>query len=442
MLKTACVHRACLLLSIAPAALVWMAQFAASAGNESPAQKAPPGDVGFHRAIEATFDRDNRALGSAAIHAEFGAPFDQTKPVLFVITDAQQFYVRRGAVAKLQKERFGDAFNVVGIVGRGFTPAFIKAAMRPDGRPDWERAWGIFAAEEWVEDIEAVRQTIVGPKGKILLYGQSGGAFLVHQYLAKYGRSVARAATPAPLNPFLVGRLGLNSDRFWEEVGASDPELHALLRQALQRDPADRGRLAMTLQRQNFFVSPGQLAEARARLIRALAAGDAEAYQKAREAYQVEEVRSFLGSPQGIPMRVRLFEFVLPSGALGRLAGDRFYPDLENQRNFAAPLLELYEKGRIPAPSWDAAALHRLDTEVLILAGVRDHTVDYRSAIALAFLYPRGQLFLADDDHQFHQMNSDGTQHALVRAFLASGAQSSAFQAALRAAERRRWREP
>jgi hypothetical protein len=117
------------------------------------------------------------------------------------------------------------------------------------------------------------------------------------------------------------------------------------------------------------------------------------------------------------------------------------YPDLENQRNFAAPLLGPWREGRIAGPSWNRRALHSLETEVMVLAGVRDHTVDYRSSIALASLYPRGQLLLFDDDHQFHALAKDGTQHPLIRAFLAGGAASPGFAASLAAAEGRRWRE-
>jgi len=52
--------------------------------------------------------------------------------------------------------------------------------------------------------------------------------------------------------------------------------------------------------------------------------------------------------------------------------------------------------------------LHRLDTELLFL---------------------------------FHRLSADGTHDALVRAFLAFGAESAEFRAALGAAERHRWRE-
>src|SRR5918911_1145782 len=80
------------------------------------------------RTIEVPLDYKAPEMGRAPLYFEFGASFDPTKPVVFIIADGQQFYVRRGSVAELQHTLFGDAFNVVGIVGRGFTPEFIKAA--------------------------------------------------------------------------------------------------------------------------------------------------------------------------------------------------------------------------------------------------------------------------------------------------------------------------
>jgi pimeloyl-ACP methyl ester carboxylesterase len=189
--------------------------------------------TGLGRTIEVPLDHRKPDLGRAPLYFEFGAPYDRTKPVVFIIADAQQYYVRRGSVAALQKTLFGDAFNVVGIVGRGSTEEFIKAAQAPDGRVDWLRAWQVFNSEQWVDDIDAVRRSIVGDKGKILLYGRSGGGFLVHQYLAKYGAHALRAFTSSALNPFIVKELGLNSDRFWEEIGQYDKSLQPMLRKVL-----------------------------------------------------------------------------------------------------------------------------------------------------------------------------------------------------------------
>jgi pimeloyl-ACP methyl ester carboxylesterase len=404
-----------------------------------PSRAAPAAGLG--KTIEVPLDHHPPERGSASLYYEFGAPYDPKKPVVLVIADGQQFYVRRGAMAAIQKERFGNGVNVVGIVGRGATKPFRDAALGEGGRPDWEKAWRIFHSGQWVEDIEAVRLAVAGPRGEVLLYGVSGGALLVHEYLARHGEHVRRAFTAAAPDPFHEGQLGLNSDRFWQEVGTHDPTLQASLLDVLRRQAADRPRILITLQRQNCFVPPEKLQQARADLIRALAAGDSRRYAEARKAYQVDIVHAFFESPEGIPIRVREFEFFCPSDALARLKDKGVYPNHENTYNFARPLVDLCAAGKIPEPSLDLTRLHRLRTEVLVLAGRWDHTVDYRTSIALTACYPRSYLFIADDDHGFGKFTKSGAMAKLLRAFLASGLSSKDWQTALKSAAPHRWRE-
>ncbi|TAH34640.1 MAG: hypothetical protein EYC70_17060 [Planctomycetota bacterium] len=402
---------------------------------------------GLARSIEVPLDHAQPAdpaqasPGRAALRYELGAPFDPARPTLLVIADAQQFYLRPGTVARLQHDEFGDAFNVVGIFGRGTGEEFLQAALDAEGRTDWARAWRLFHSFQYVEDIESVRTAVVGQAGQVLLYGVSGGALLVHEYLARHGQRVQRAFTAAAVNPFLMGRLGLCSDRFWEELGAHDPALQQELRRALERHRGERDILAMTLQRQNFFVPAERLPQARAELIRALSAGDEERYAAARTEYQVDVVRTFFDAPAGIPVRVREFEFFYPAGVQEKIGGAAFFPDLENQYNFARPLIELCDAGRIPAPAFDTDPAHALRTEVLVLAGRWDHAVDYRSSIALAALYPRGRLLLADDDHMFQKLKGDASYRRLMVAFLASGFDSAPFQEAMTGVRPHLWRE-
>src|SRR5262249_7886654 len=87
-------------------------------------------DAALGRTIMVPFDHKSSAVpGTGPLYFEFGARFDASKPTVLVIADGQQYYVRKGTVAALQKDLFGDAFNVVGIVTRGTTPEFIKAAL-------------------------------------------------------------------------------------------------------------------------------------------------------------------------------------------------------------------------------------------------------------------------------------------------------------------------
>jgi len=246
------------------------------------AQKSSPSPLG--RKIQVPLDYKSPGLGRAALYFEMGAPFDKTKPVVFIISDGQKFYVTRGGIANLQKSIFGNDFNVIGIVGRGFSEDFTRAALDTGGRPDWVKAWLIFNSGQWVEDIESVRKAVVGSRGKILLYGASGGATLVHEYLMKYGSQVARAYTESAADPELNRDLGISIDRFWEEIRGSDPGLQPILLNVLKEHPANRTNILMALQRQHFFVSADGLPAARAEFIRALDKGDMTYLERVRSA--------------------------------------------------------------------------------------------------------------------------------------------------------------
>jgi hypothetical protein len=77
---------------------------------------------------------------------------------------------------------------------------------------------------------------------------------------------------------------------------------------------------------------------------------------------------------------------------------------------------------------------------VLVVAGVRDHTTDYRSAIALAYVYRHGRVFLADDDHMLHRMHASGTDVLIMRTFLAHGWDSPQFEKVLQNTDSVRFR--
>ena len=405
-----------------------------------PSESRAPEPIGA--SLRVSLDHEQPSGPTIELYYELGAPFDRDLPTVLVVADGQQFYLHRGAMPELQARLFGPGFNVVGLVGRGLTPEAVKAVLTPDGRPDWERAWRLFRASQWIEDLEDLRTTLVGRRGRVLLFGQSGGSLLVRQYLAVHGDRVRRVVTAVPVEPFLVGEMGLATDRFWEEIGAGGRELQDAMQSAIARFGADRLTLAMTLQRQNFFVPPDRINEERARLIRALAAGDTDAYAHARDEYQVAEAKALLDLSEGIPSRVRLYELFQPSGGLARLAGSGFHPDIENQRNFAAPLLDLMARGRIEAPALDRSAFHRLATEILVIGGRWDHTVDYRTVFVQAAGYAHGTLFLADDDHMLGRLKAGGDLARLSAVFLRDGPASEAWREALARAAPLRFSEP
>lgn len=394
------------------------------------------------RSLRVPLDHDNPAVGHVTLQYDLGAPFDRRKPTVLVVADAQQFYVRPGAMAGLQADLFGPGFNVVGLIGRSHA-ADIARRIAPDpGAPDWELAWRYLRSRQWVGDLDSLRRHLLGPTARVMLYGRSGGAFLVHEYLAHHGRHVSRAFTASVLLRQLDAQLGFQHDRFWQEFGVQDERLRAQLSAHLAAAGARRPTLITLLQRQNFFVPVENLAAERVALVKEILAGDEAALSRRRTNYQVDAVAALLEGPLGPGIRVRLYEFVQPLLARLLATPGVIRPNIENEAGDAEPLLALQRAGRIPAPGFDAAALHALRrTEVFVLAGRHDHTADYRSQMVLAAHYPRQQVFVADDGHQLNRLNEAGVKPRIVQAFLRAGLGAPTLQAALADAEALRWRE-
>lgn len=404
-----------------------------------PSAKAQDSSIG--RTIGVPIDRGTPELGSAQLYYELGYPYDPVKPTLFVIVDGQEFYLRRGTVKALQDSLFGGGFNVVGIPGRGADDTFAKACQDANGKTDWAKAWRVFNSSEWIEDIEAVRRAVVGQNDNILLYGSSGGANLVHEYLAKYGAHVTRVFTEAAGSPFLNRELRIGLDTFWKETEAFDPKLLDELRTGLDKFSGDRLEILLTLQRQHFFLPPEKLMPARAELIRALANGDRISYEKLQKQYQVPDIVGLYSSTRGISITVREFELIYPTGGFDLVGNEKIYPYLESQLHFCKPLVELIANKTISPPAFDMRGLHKLDAEVFVFNGRWDEAVDYRCAIALAFLYPNHELFLADDSHNLSSNQYARARNQLMRIFLTSGSRSDDFQSAMRELEPYRWKE-
>lgn len=419
----------------------WCVVMVISMGLGIAAQPQQSPSVPLGRTIQVPLDYARPGAGKAPLYFETGAVFDTAKPTVFIISDGQQFYVTRGSVSNLQKQIFGTDFNVVGIVGRGFSEDFTRVALDSTGHPDWLKAWQIFHSAQWVEDIESVRREVLGDNGKVLLYGASGGATLVHEYLMKHGSHVTRAYTESAADPELNCELGISIDRFWEEIRAADPALQTTLLEALIQHPAERTSILMTLQRQHFFVSAEKLPAARAEFIRELAKGDIAYFERVQKEYQVDAILGLFNSETGMPISVRELEFIYPTGAFQRLRTDRVDPYIESEYSFLRPLVDLITAGKIPAPGFKLSAAHGLNTEVFILAGRWDEAVDYRTSIALGNSYPAHELFIADDNHVFGKLNASGFHSGLIRTFLKYGLSSPELKNSLNAAEAYRWKE-
>jgi pimeloyl-ACP methyl ester carboxylesterase len=377
---------------------------------------------GVERSIRVPFLYEKPARGTFVLRYEIGRTFDASKPTVLVIADGQQFYVRKGLIAPLQDELFGDGFNVVGIFGRGSNDDVKEELLHSDKSLYWLRTYELLKSEEWVDDIESVRKDVVGASGTVLLYGRSGGGLLVHQYLARHPSHVRRVFTQAAVNRFVDAEFGLSSDVFWNEIGAVDNELQSLLLDVLEHHQAERDKIILLLQRQNFFVPAGKIRAERSDLIHALADWDENKINLLAKQYQVDAMLANLKT-RDPATSVRLFELFAPvlSNEPQATSQGRINPDIEVGMMFGAPLISLLNKGEIAVPTMDLEALHRVSAEVYMLAGRFDHTADYLSQMVLAAHYPKHRLLLLADDHDFLELNKTSLYPALVQSALADG---------------------
>lgn len=390
--------------------------------------------------VSVPIDRTAKHSRSAEIQVDFGARFDPGKPTVVVVEDGQQFYVRPGTMKALQDELFGPDVNVVGIIPRAANSAFVDATIAADGHINWLGAWRVFNSTEWIADIEAVRQALVGAHGTVDLYGRSGGAYLVHQYLNAHPAYVRRVFTQSAVDPVLNAALRIPLDDYVEKMTASDSALGADLARAMPKAGEARLRALVMLQRQHFYVPADSLRAAQRGLVDALVAGDSSALRRYDNQYEVPQILSLQQSHDAIAQNVRVLELLYPSGAFQNMRPGVIYPLLESQATFIRPLLDLVASGKISVPVRNAREAHRVAGDVFVLAACGDEAVDYRTSIALASEYPSHVLFIANDNHVFEAMDRLRVRAPLVRAFILAGPKSAAFAKAMKAADAVRWR--
>lgn len=367
------------------------------------------------REVRVPFDHANPQDGSFPLGYALLGGFDPSRRTVFVLADGQQFFLSSPvSFAQSAGRIFDDRFNVVGVLARADAEA-VQARVGSGDAVDWRQAYRLLRADQWLGDIEAVRQALLGPEGLIGLYGRSGGGLLVHQYMVRHGSKVESVFTQAAVNAYLAAQYGLLSDHFWAELADQDrTRLTALI--ASERYP--RERIAALFQRQNFFVARDDLASERRSLIAELEGQDVTAIEKRENEYQINAIAALQDSARGPAITVRLFEFYAPIAQAFPPRADILQPDLENSAVFASPLMKLLGSGAIDAPTMDFGPLHSRNAQVTLLAGRWDHTCDYRTQIALAASYPKSRLLLLDDDHVFSRLSASGHTPELVQASL------------------------
>jgi hypothetical protein len=387
--------------------------------------------------LEVPVDHDDPRSGRIKLQCEWGAPPVPGRPTVVAVADAQQYYLRPGGAARLQAELFGTRLNLLAIVGRSRSEDLARLVMKPGGT-DWGAAYRLLNWRQWARDLDLVIRHLELDRQRLGLYGRSGGALLIHQFLTLRPDLKARAYVQAAVNSELDARWGVGGDAFWGEFSARNPDTARELISWVERNPQHRRSLILVLQRQHFFENLETLPDARKRAAQAFLNGDKAVIAAMRERYQIDAIEKSRSTLEGVGGAVRVYEFAAPRedprGDAGPLS-----PSHEATFYYAYPLAEPGHRPSVPPTDW--SRLRDVAAEVVQVASRHDHTADYRTQIGLSGLTRNSRLLILNDDHVFKRWVARGTQPRFLQAFFLNGAASPDFQRELAALNDLSWRE-
>jgi pimeloyl-ACP methyl ester carboxylesterase len=358
----------------------------------------------YHRYVEVPLDHRDPALGTFTLYYELSSNFTFDRPTVFYIVDSQQY--AHGADGTARDYGFSNSLNLVLIEyrGRKHSPIDVR---NPDGSVDWGRAYRLLASHQAVEDIEAVRRDLFSeaPDTRISLYGRSGGAYLIHEYLSKYPTHAARAFTRTAPNPLIMHQQGNpESAAFVNGLDAIDPSLRMKLRAVLDRETVPRHDLLWLLLQLPY--NDPNAPQIQARIINELYQHDTTTYHE-YHAQPRYDLAGLLRSPtlerqMGVGMFLRPLECDGPY-----LLGPKpeyIDPVYTTFRYVSAPFISLIEDEGLPGPEYPTLESFRhVEAEVFYLAGGHDHMSPWSIAVELAAWFPHYRYFIADDTHTMNE---------------------------------------
>lgn len=357
----------------------------------------------YHRSIELPVDYSNPGEGTFIQFYEITSNFDFNKPTIFFFQDAQQEYGVPGGVDDLAKSyQFFDSFNVLRYQHRGREYSYIELKNR-DGTVNWELAYRLLSSNQVIEDIEHIRKDLFkrAPDAKILIYGRSGGGYLVQQYLAKYSQYVHRAFIGAAPNPIILEQLGHpESKYFYNELNDIDNMIYEKLEKVLQKNIVPDYQLLWILKgipyksknpRDELNELIDELYEGRKSLYTSYL--QRKGFDFSKKMIPEKDMKGWDIGSRLRPVEVSA-EYMLdhyPEYI------DPFYVCLKKS---CEPYLRLIEEKKVKAPAFDTLEKFKdVESDIFYLAGKHDHVSDYRIGIELGKYFKNYELFIADDNH-------------------------------------------
>ncbi|TCL31815.1 hypothetical protein EV210_12627 [Anaerospora hongkongensis] len=390
-----------------------------AAGSYYP--EMPPDE--HHHYLQLPIDHRDPAKGTFMDFYILSPNFKPGDKVVFWLFDNQQERVGllRDAKDFAEFENILGGLSYVLIGNRGVSPTLFPEVFRQDGSINYPLAMNLYGSAQQIEDIEAVRQDmqnkhLLPQDGNIMLYGGSGGGFLVQQYLDKYGSHVSRAIIENSGAPDLAQQHKVPFAKSFYEANPDAANMYYALSSA-------EVRLSLAY----LLFKLGQEGEVDLQLKIVKGQSRSTSLQEKysyfskwiKPANNFPLIRFMLGIPAELEVKVRIYELL---GAdlknYQPTSPEQVILMYEWTKVILADFLKAEAVGEIRTPAFP---LHRSNYsgEVLVWSGLKDQAFSEQMAQWINASYPRSKRATFDDGHRL--MKSPEYYRELRKAFFATG---------------------
>ncbi|MDD3022134.1 MAG: alpha/beta fold hydrolase [Alphaproteobacteria bacterium] len=366
-----------------------------------------------HHYVEVPISYSHPEQGKFRLYYEVNGDFDKSKPVVMIPTDAQRDSCQVGMADKYRKI-FDLSCNVVTYDYRGqfcsAIPDFQKRGW------SWKQAYSAFSMDNAVEDIEAIRQDLVGD-GKIYLLGGSGMSMLGLKYLSKYHQHVSKAFL---MSFFKDAAGGSRSGVEYFNAFLKNNNLLEQYSQIRKKKTVPLDQLLFLLQRLLYSDEEGAK-----KLIVDTDSGDLSLFYE--ESKKQGGVDFFVRFPQKYSPQAVVFmhETNIPTSSTGE-------PDINSPfLQIGEPLDALEKFGEIPVSRFEITRLEKIDTEVLLIAGTLDQVAPIGEMRRIRALMPQAKMAVFKSYHCLMDKESRDCRNGLIETFFHHGMAAPEFTAYL-----------
>lgn len=335
----------------------------------------------YHRYITVSVDYDDPAQGTFQLYYELCSDYDENKTTILIPTDGQRTLSQVGW-ADRYKEIFDLDYNTVTYEYRGMYCSDIPAISKRN--LDWRAAYEILKSDHVVEDIERIRQDLMGDES-ICLLGGSGTAMIGLKYLEKYHQHVERAFLMSFFKDAVTSSTA--GVRYFHNF-LTRHNLHPQYRSAVANQRVDEAQLLFLIQRLLYYDEDEVI-----QLLNELSQNRLERYQQYSEQFGSLEyfVRSaWKYKPWSV---VFMYETTVPT-SLDSLP-DINYPFLK----MAEPVARSFGSEATAGHRFDIANLENISTEILLVGGTLDQVVPIEELEAIHARLPNSRLAVFEAYH-------------------------------------------